>query len=80
VRSPKVIRKKIENHSPQIENSPRRKPFKAILQEDKKLFGTFIQIGHPVVTEFVGKLGFDFLIIDSEHSAMHIEIELLIMA
>ena len=73
VRSPEAIRKKSVDHGPQMGISPKRKPFKAILQEDKKLVGTFIQIGHPVVTEFVGKLGFDFLIIDSEHSAMHIE-------
>jgi 2-keto-3-deoxy-L-rhamnonate aldolase RhmA len=53
--------------------SPPKKTLKQKLKEDKALIGTFIQIGHPVVTEFVGKLGFDFLIIDSEHSAMHIE-------
>jgi 4-hydroxy-2-oxoheptanedioate aldolase len=50
-----------------------REPFKQRLQKGKPLVGTFIQIAHPVMTEFVGKLGFDFLLIDSEHSAMHIE-------
>ena len=50
-----------------------RESFKQRLQKGKPLLGTFIQIAHPVMTEFVGKLGFDFLLIDSEHSAMHIE-------
>ncbi|MBM4305345.1 MAG: hypothetical protein FJ123_01285 [Deltaproteobacteria bacterium] len=50
-----------------------RAKFKQRLQREKPLVGTFIQIAHPVMTEFVGKLGFDFVLIDSEHSAMHIE-------
>ena len=50
-----------------------RGSFKERLQKGKPLLGTFIQTAHPVMTEFVGKLGFDFLLIDSEHSAMHIE-------
>ena len=51
----------------------RRSSFKERLQQGKPLVGTFIATAHPVMTEFVGKLGFDFLLIDSEHSAMHIE-------
>ncbi len=50
-----------------------REPFKQRLQQGKRIVGTFIQTAHPVVTEFVGKLGFDFVLIDSEHSAMHVE-------
>jgi 4-hydroxy-2-oxoheptanedioate aldolase len=50
-----------------------RGSFKERLQKGKPLVGTFIATAHPVMTEFVGKLGFDFLLIDSEHSAMHIE-------
>lgn len=50
-----------------------RGSFKERLQKGKPLLGTFIQTPHPVMAEFVGKLGFDFLLIDSEHSAMHIE-------
>lgn len=50
-----------------------RGSFKERLQKPKPLVGTFIQTAHPVMAEFVGKLGFDFLLIDSEHSAMHIE-------
>jgi len=50
-----------------------RGSLKQRLQGEKRLVGTFIQIAHPVMTEFVGKLGFDFVLIDSEHAAMHIE-------
>jgi len=50
-----------------------RGSFKERLQKGKPLVGTFIQTAHPVMAEFVGKLGFDFLLIDSEHSAIHIE-------
>ena len=47
--------------------------FKERLRTGRRLVGTFIQIAHPVMTEFVGRLGFDFVLIDSEHAAMHIE-------
>ena len=40
---------------------------------DKKLMGTFIGTPHPVMTEFVGHFGFDFVCIDAEHNAMHLE-------
>lgn len=40
------------------------------LLNGKQLTGTFIQIPHPVVTEFAGRLGFDLLCLDAEHSAM----------
>jgi 4-hydroxy-2-oxoheptanedioate aldolase len=51
----------------------RRIPLKDRLNRGRQLIGTFIQVPHPVVSEFVGKLGFDFLLIDAEHSAMHVE-------
>jgi 4-hydroxy-2-oxoheptanedioate aldolase len=51
----------------------RRISFKERLRTGRKTVGTFIQIAHPVMTEFVGKLGFDYVLIDSEHAAMHIE-------
>ena len=50
-----------------------RRSFKERLHAGKQLVGTFIQTPHPVAAEFAGKLGFDFLLIDMEHSAMHIE-------
>jgi 4-hydroxy-2-oxoheptanedioate aldolase len=47
--------------------------FKERLRTGRRTVGTFIQIAHPVMTEFVGRLGFDYVLIDSEHAAMHIE-------
>lgn len=35
--------------------------------------GTFIGTPHPVITEFVGHFGFDFVCIDAEHNAIHLE-------
>ncbi len=47
--------------------------FKEVIRSDKKLVGTFVGTPHPVMTEYAGHLGFDFLCIDSEHNAMHLE-------
>ena len=38
-----------------------------------ELLGTFIQTPHPVVAEVLAGLGFDFLCIDREHSAINNE-------
>ncbi|WP_266080098.1 HpcH/HpaI aldolase family protein [Haladaptatus caseinilyticus] len=34
--------------------------------------GTWVTIGHPAVAEISGELGFDFVVIDAEHSSMSI--------
>ena len=47
--------------------------FRDLICSDKKLMGTFIGTPHPVMTEFVGHFGFDFVCIDAEHNAMHLE-------
>lgn len=47
--------------------------FRDKICSSKKLIGTFVGTPHPVVTEYLGHLGFDFLCIDSEHNAMHLE-------
>ena len=47
--------------------------FKEVIRSAQKLVGTFVGTPHPVMTEYVGHLGFDFLCIDSEHNAMHLE-------
>ena len=73
VKSPDNHERKPESPGSHPAAFRKRKPFRELLQAENKLLGMFIQIGHPVVTEFVGKLGFDFLVIDCEHSAMHIE-------
>lgn len=50
-----------------------KKPFREMICSNQKLVGTFIGTPHPVMTEFVGHLGFDFVCIDAEHNAMHLE-------
>lgn len=47
--------------------------FRELICSDKKLVGTFIGTPHPVITEFVGHFGFDFVCIDAEHNAIHLE-------
>lgn len=47
--------------------------FKELVNSNKKMIGTFISVPHSIVTEYVGKLGFDFICIDSEHAAMNNE-------
>jgi 4-hydroxy-2-oxoheptanedioate aldolase len=73
IQPPERMGKFKEPAAPSPAVSKCRESFKQRLQKEKPLVGTFIQIAHPVMTEFVGKLGFDFLLIDSEHSAMHVE-------
>lgn len=48
-------------------------PFREVICSDRKLVGTFIGTPHPVITEFVGHLGFDFVCIDAEHNAITLE-------
>ena len=50
-----------------------KKPFREVICSNQKLVGTFIGTPHPVMTEFVGHMGFDFVCIDAEHNAMHLE-------
>ena len=48
-------------------------PFREVINSDRKLVGTFLGTPHPVMTEFVGHLGFDFVCIDAEHNAITLE-------
>jgi len=43
------------------------------LQTDANPVGTWISIGHPSVAEMSASLGFDFLLIDTEHTTMSLE-------
>lgn len=57
----------VRDYSPPI-----RSPFRDVICSNKKLIGTFVGTPHPVMTEFLGHLGFDFLCIDAEHNAIHL--------
>ncbi len=46
---------------------------KKLLKEGKPVIGTFIKANDPAVVEVVAYAGFDFVIIDNEHTAMNIE-------
>ena len=46
---------------------------KAKLREGKSAIGTFVQLGHPDVTEILSRMAFDWLVIDAEHSPMGFE-------
>jgi len=51
-------------------SSADRRSIKARVLAGEHVLGTFIQIPHSVASEFVAQLGFDFLALESEHSAM----------
>ena len=53
-------------------SSPVRPPFRDLICSDRKLMGTFVATPHPVMTEYLGHMGFDFLCIDAEHNAIHL--------
>jgi len=51
------------------------------LKEDKPAIGTFVGLGHPDVTEMLSRMGFDWLVIDSEHAPIGFEtIQLMLQA
>lgn len=50
-----------------------KRPFQEVIRSGQKITGMFVGTPHPVMTEFLGRLGFDFLTIDAEHNAMHLE-------
>lgn len=50
-----------------------RRSFKNEIRQGKKLMGTWVQMGSPEVVEMVGLAGFDFAVIDTEHSYFGVE-------
>ncbi len=43
------------------------------LKKGQVVIGTWVGLGHPDVTESLSRLGFDFLLLDGEHSPMGLE-------
>jgi len=43
------------------------------IRRGENCVGTFIELGHPDVTEILSRQGFDWLLIDGEHSPMGLE-------
>ncbi|HET7729345.1 MAG TPA: aldolase/citrate lyase family protein [Usitatibacter sp.] len=46
-----------------------RNGFKAALAQKRRIFGTWLMMDNPVTAEALSYAGFDFLVIDMEHSA-----------
>ncbi|HEY5586325.1 MAG TPA: aldolase/citrate lyase family protein [Ruminiclostridium sp.] len=51
----------------------RENKIKIALKEGKSLIGTFVKATDPAVIEVLGLAGFDFVIIDNEHTSMNKE-------
>ena len=49
------------------------------LQKGQVVIGTFVGLDHPDVTELLSRLGFDWLLIDAEHSPVSLETMQLMM-
>src|SRR5579871_5988869 len=45
-----------------------RNQLKAMLRDGRFALGTTLTIGHPDVAELIGQLGYDWLLIDTEHT------------
>jgi len=50
-----------------------KNPLKEKLKRGEAVIGTFVEIGHPDVTEWLSQLGFDWLLLDAEHSPLEFE-------
>jgi len=50
-----------------------KNPLKEKLLNGKVAIGTFVQIGHPDITEMLSQVGFDWLLLDGEHGPFGIE-------
>ncbi len=48
----------------------RKNPIKAGLKEGKHYIGTFVKLSDPSTVEIISLIGFDFFIIDNEHTHM----------
>ncbi|NMB15789.1 MAG: 2-dehydro-3-deoxyglucarate aldolase [Firmicutes bacterium] len=49
-----------------------KNPVKAMMQE-KAAIGTFLTLGSPAVSEMLADVGYDFVIIDTEHGPLSVE-------
>src|ERR1035437_6442564 len=46
---------------------------KTKLKRNEAVIGTFVGIGHPDITEWLSRQGFDFLLLDAEHGPLGFE-------
>lgn len=50
-----------------------KNPLKEKLRKGEAVIGTFVGLGHPDVTEWLSRLGFDWLLLDAEHGPLGFE-------
>lgn len=51
------------------------------LRQGEGVIGTFVELGHPDVTEILSRLGFDWLLLDAEHGPLSFEtLQLMLQA
>jgi len=50
-----------------------KNPLKEKLNKGQAVIGTFVGIGHPDVTEWLSRCGFDWLLLDAEHAPLGFE-------
>ena len=50
-----------------------KNPLKERLKKGEVVIGTFVGLGHPDVTEWLSRLGFDWLLLDAEHGPLGFE-------
>jgi len=51
----------------------RKSSLKKALQENKQTYGSWISLAHPVIPEILASAGFDWLVIDMEHSSIDLK-------
>ena len=49
-----------------------KNPVKELMQ-DRAAIGTFLTLGSPAVSEILADVGYDFVIIDTEHGPLSVE-------
>jgi 2-keto-3-deoxy-L-rhamnonate aldolase RhmA len=50
-----------------------KNPLKEKLRRGEAVIGTFVEIGHPDVAEWLSRVGFDWLLLDTEHAPTGLE-------
>jgi 4-hydroxy-2-oxoheptanedioate aldolase len=56
-----------------VSESPLESPLKAKLASGEPVFGTFIKSASPALVEIMGHTGFDYVLLDLEHSPVSID-------
>ncbi|MBM4432919.1 MAG: 4-hydroxy-2-oxo-heptane-1,7-dioate aldolase [Chloroflexi bacterium] len=50
-----------------------KNPLKERLNKGETVIGTLVGLGHPDVTEILSRIGFDYIVLDGEHSCLSLE-------